>query len=81
MQALDRVGGVDDATHLCRVGEERNHLFPVAPPGLRDRWVFAAPEAGIEFLEPFTGNGCGFGAVDRFEGRGDGFPFFPGGGL
>jgi hypothetical protein len=32
MQALDRGRRVDDLAHCGRKGEERNDLFPIAPP-------------------------------------------------
>ena len=32
IQALDRVGGVDDLADRFRIGEERDHLLPIAPP-------------------------------------------------
>ena len=32
VEALDRIGGVDDPPHLWREGEERDHLIPLPPP-------------------------------------------------
>jgi hypothetical protein len=48
-QALDRVGGANDQPHRGREGKERNYLFPVAPPALRDRRYFSDTGPGEVF--------------------------------
>ena len=43
VQGLDCVRGVDDFPDGRSEGEERDDLFPLSPPDLADRRVFAAP--------------------------------------
>jgi len=51
MQALDRVGRVDDLADLRREREERDDLLPLAAPAGDDRWVLLAPGAFLERVE------------------------------
>src|SRR5262245_45777482 len=48
VEALDGVGGVENFSHRRSKCEERNHLFPVAPPALRDGGEFSTPRADYE---------------------------------
>ena len=78
VQALDRVGRVDDLADLRREREERNHLLPLAAPAGDDRWVLLAPGA---FLEHAKGGRGGLGAgrrVDRLQILRDCFALLPG---
>src|SRR5262245_46930739 len=43
VQRFDGVGRVDNLAHLAGEGEERDHRRPVAPPALRDGWIFSTP--------------------------------------
>ena len=66
VQAFDRVGRVDDSPHGDRKGEERNNLFPVAPPTAGDRRILRSPRAGVKFFQPRRG-GRGRGAIAGLE--------------
>jgi hypothetical protein len=73
MQTLDRVARVDDSAHLGRIGEERNHLLPVTPPGRGDRRVAPAPRASVEGLQRVSSGFSGLGPVDGFQRASGGF--------
>ena len=78
IEALDRIGGVDDPPDLGREGEERDHLLPLPPPQRGDRGVFLAPWAGLEGIQ---GDQCGIGCgrlVDRLQRRHDLAAVLPG---
>ncbi len=38
IDTLNGIGGVDNTPDMCREGEERNYLVPVASPGCRYGW-------------------------------------------
>ncbi len=70
VQALDGVGGVDDAAHLGRKRKKRNHMLPGALPQGRDRRVLDAPRALCKGLQRGPGGRLAWGAVDGLELRG-----------
>jgi hypothetical protein len=69
--ALDCVGRVDNLAHLGGKAEEGNDGFPVAPPALRDRRIFAAPDTLIKGLEFRRGSLCVGRPIDRAQLAGD----------
>jgi hypothetical protein len=72
VQRLDGVRGVNDPAHRDGKGEERNNLFPMAPPTLRDGRIFRAPRPGVELVDRLsTGVGI-FRPIDRLQHGGDG---------
>src|SRR5271166_3519087 len=58
---------------------ERDDMFPVSPPALRDCWILAAPDAGVEILERPAGHIRVRRPVDRFEFGGDRLAVLPSG--
>lgn len=66
VQALDRVGRVNDFADLGAVGEERHELGPGVLPELDDRRVALAPLAG-ELVERASSGGFGRRAVHRSQ--------------
>ena len=54
VQRLDGVRRVNDSAHRDGKGEERNDLFPMASPTLRDGWEFLAPWTGVKLVERLT---------------------------
>src|SRR5712671_109946 len=67
VKALNRIGGVKDFAQLRCEGEERNDLFPIAPPALRDGRIFLPPGATVEFFQPLPRHRGRCGLIDRFE--------------
>ena len=63
MQAFNRIGSVDDPSHLRGETVKGNNLFPVAVPALSDHRILFAPGAGFEFREPLEGHLGGFGPI------------------
>ena len=78
VQTLDGVGGVDDAAHFGRIGEERHHLRPLPAPGLGDRRTFGAPEPLFEGRERRFRRLGVRSLVNRFELGGNRFAVLPG---
>jgi hypothetical protein len=62
MDALERVGGVDQAADLRRKCEERNHVGPRAAPGRHDGRKLPAPGPALECVQRGT-RGLGAAAV------------------
>lgn len=65
VQALDRVGRVEQPTHLRRVREDRRDVGPVPPPEGRDRRILRADRARSERLEGREPGRLGRRAIDR----------------
>ena len=76
VQALDRVGGADDASDLDVVVEERHELRPGVAPQPADRRVGLAPFL-LELLEPGQRLGLRNGGIDRPQVVGDLVPVLP----
>ena len=73
VEALYRVGGVDDGPDFRVEAEERRELLPGVLPQLHDGRVAALPDGG-ELSEAFQRCCFGGGGVDRLEVFGDGRP-------
>ena len=67
MQTFNRIGGVDDFSHLRSEAVKGNDLFPVAAPALGDHRILFAPRAGFELRESLGGGLGGFGPVTKFR--------------
>jgi hypothetical protein len=71
VQAFDGIRRIDHPPHVHRMREQRNHLYPVAPPTGRDRNVFAAPRTVMELGQSGDGDLGIRGAINGLEGRGN----------
>jgi len=67
VQALDRIGGVEDATDIRRESEERDHPRPDTPPGRGDSGIALAPWAGGKFAQGERGHLVVERGVDRSQ--------------
>jgi len=65
VQALDRVGGVEETPNLDVIREDRQHMGPVSAPERGDRRILEAPRALGEGVERRDGRRLGRGLVDR----------------
>lgn len=71
------IRGVDDFAHFGRIGEERNHLFPLTSPHGSDGGKFPAPVTVLEFGQ-CRRRGLGRSSlVNRSERCGQRFTLFP----
>jgi len=77
IDALDGIGGVDHPTHLGRESKERDYLVPRPTPGRHHGGEFLAPLAVLKGVEFAQRRLSADGAVDRFDGCGQGFAIRP----
>src|SRR6476659_6835756 len=67
MQTFNRVGGVDDFSHLRRITVKGNNLLPISAPTLGDHRILSAPGAGVKLAESLGSGLDGFGPVNGLE--------------
>jgi len=65
IRRLDGIRRLNDPAHRDGKGEERNNLFLMAPPTLRDGRIFLAPRPGIKLVERLAASVGVFGPTHK----------------